>query len=61
MKPRLVIALLLSITSISTAAMLFLDTSPKSSIKQVFPKFPIDMKWGEGSEAGVPGAAIQHQ
>lgn len=58
MKPSFIIALLLSITSFSTAAMLFLDAPRKSSIKRVIPQFPIEIKWGEGSEAGVPEAAI---
>ncbi len=59
MKPSFVIALLLSITSISTDAILFLDTPRKSSIQRVIPSFPVEIKWGEGSEAGVPEAALQ--
>ena len=54
MRPGFVIALLLSAASISTASMLFLETPPKSSIKRSLPQSPIEIKWGEGSEAGVP-------
>lgn len=61
MKPSFIIALLLSITSFSTAAMLFLDAPRKSSIKRVIPPFPIEIKWGEGSEAGVPETPLPKQ
>lgn len=59
MKPRFLIPLLLFAASISTASMLFLDSPPKSSIKRVVPELPIEIKWGEGSEAGTPEAATQ--
>jgi hypothetical protein len=59
MKPSFIIAILLSITSIRTAAMLFLDPPRKSSIQRVIAPLPFEIKWGEGSEAGVPEGAIQ--
>ena len=59
MKPRFLIPLLVFTASISTASMLFLDKTPKSSIKRVMPESPIEIKWGEGSEAGTPEAAAQ--
>jgi hypothetical protein len=49
-----IIGLLLSIASISAAAKLFLDGPPKSSSKQAVPQNSVDMKWGEGQEAGSP-------
>jgi len=58
MRPSLIIALLLSIGSISTAAVLFWDGSPKSSRKRTATPLSVEIKWGEGSEAGVPDAAI---
>ena len=61
MKPGVIIALLLSITSFSTAAMLFLDAPRKSSIKRFTPLAPIEIKWGEGSEAGVPETSFHTQ
>jgi len=57
MKPRLIIALMLSIASISTASILFLDAPSKSSIKRATSQPTIEIKWGEGSEAGVPEEA----
>lgn len=57
MKPRFLIPLLVFVASISTASMLFLDTPPKSSIKRAVPESLIEIKWGEGSEAGTPAAA----
>jgi hypothetical protein len=59
MKPSLMIALLLSITSFSTAAMLFLDSPRTSTLTRVMPQSPLEIKWGEGSEAGVPEATSQ--
>jgi hypothetical protein len=53
------IALLLSITSFSTAAMLFLDSPRTSTLTRVMPQSPLEIKWGEGSEAGVPEATSQ--
>jgi hypothetical protein len=50
----MIIAWLLSIASFSTAAVLFLDTAPKTSSARTTPQSPVEMKWGEGSEAGVP-------
>lgn len=55
MKPALIIALvLLSMASIATASLLFLNEKPKSSISKNNPPATIDIKWGEGSEAGTP-------
>jgi hypothetical protein len=58
MKPSLIIALVLSITSLSTTGMLFWDRAPKSSRVKTATSPSIEMKWGEGSEAGVPDTAI---
>lgn len=58
MKPRLLIALLASIASISTASILFLDGSSRPQTKGAGGQTAIEIKWGEGSEAGVPEAAI---
>jgi hypothetical protein len=56
MRPRILVAMLLAIGSISSAAVLFLDKSDKSTIKRNGPQYSIEIKWGEGSEAGVPEA-----
>jgi hypothetical protein len=58
MKPRLIVALLLSIASICTASMLFLDSPPQASRVRSSPSTSIDIKWGEGSEAGTPDTAL---
>lgn len=57
MRPRLIIALMLSIASISTASILFLDAPSKSSMMRTTSLPSIEIKWGEGSEAGAPEAA----
>lgn len=57
MRPRFIVALLLSIASISTAAMLFWDVPTKSPSLRNALQSPIEIKWGEGSEAGVPEGA----
>lgn len=59
MRPRMLIATLLAIASISSAAVLFLEKSDKSAIKRIEPQNAIEIKWGEGSEAGVPEAGIK--
>jgi hypothetical protein len=58
MRLRLFIALFLSLGSISTAAMLFWDDASKPSSKKTAPQSSVEIKWGEGSEAGVPDAAV---
>lgn len=58
MRPTFIIALLASVASISTAAMLFLDVPSKASQKRTAPPSSVEIKWGEGSEAGVPDAAV---
>jgi hypothetical protein len=58
MKPSFIIALILSVSSFSTAAMLFWDSPAKSSSKRTTPPSLIEIKWGEGSEAGVPDTAL---
>ncbi|WP_146183352.1 hypothetical protein [Limnohabitans sp. JirII-29] len=60
-KPSILIALLLSIASISTASMLFLRGSPTSSNYRTAAQAPIDFRWGEGSEAGVPDSAADEK
>lgn len=57
MKPRFILIALLSIASISSASMLFLDSPKKPSILRGTSANTIDIKWGEGSEAGTPDAA----
>ena len=59
MKPSFLIALLLSISSLSTAAMLFWTENPKSSSKRTTAPSSVEIRWGEGSEAGAPEGAIQ--
>jgi hypothetical protein len=58
MRPTFIIVLLLSIASMSTASMLFWNGSPKATSKRSTTQPTIDIKWGEGSEAGSPEAAI---
>jgi hypothetical protein len=57
MKPGFLIALILSVSSVSTAAMLFWDASPKPIKKRSTPPTSVEIKWGEGSEAGAPDMA----
>jgi hypothetical protein len=59
MRLSIVIGLLLSVGSISTAAMLFLDDASKTPSKRTTAPPSIIIKWGEGSEAGVPDMTIQ--
>jgi hypothetical protein len=54
MKPRFILLLLLSIASISSASMLFLDRPTKPLSLRVTSPSSIEIKWGEGSEAGTP-------
>lgn len=54
MGPRFTLALALTVISISSAAMIFLDKPAKSSFKRLELLHPIEIKWGEGSEAGTP-------
>jgi hypothetical protein len=49
MKPSLIIALVLSISSFSSAAMLFWDNAHKTTSKKMTPPSSIEIKWGEGS------------
>ena len=57
MKPRLILVVLLLIASISSASMLFLESPKRSSVLRSTSPNLIDIKWGEGSEAGTPDAA----
>ena len=57
MGPRFTIALFLTVASISSAAMIFWDKPNKSSLKRLELPNAIEIKWGEGSEAGVPDGA----
>jgi hypothetical protein len=54
MRPSFLITLLLCIGSFSTAAILFLDDASQASSKRTAPQSSIEIKWGEGSEAGTP-------
>ena len=57
MKPRHIIISAVSIATIFATAVIFLDT-PSDYSKPKFKAPPsIEIKWGEGSEAGVPSAA----
>ena len=58
MKPNFVVMIVVSIASISTASVLFLDASPRPSHKSSATSSTVEIKWGEGSEAGVPSAAM---
>lgn len=59
MKPASIITLvLLSITSMSTASILFLDGPRKLSVQKSTQQPAVDIKWGEGSEAGTPDNAV---
>jgi len=58
MRPSFFIALLLSIASISTTAALFWNSSAKPSNQRTAPPSSVEIKWGEGSEAGTPDAEI---
>jgi hypothetical protein len=60
MKPSFIIVLLLGAASLSTASMLFLDSAQPSSSTRVAAPPQITINWGEGSEAGVPDAALQN-
>jgi hypothetical protein len=60
MKLSFIIAVLLSITSISSAAILFWHTAPQSSAKKFTPQSSIEIKWGEGSEAGSPASTTRN-
>lgn len=57
MNPRLIIALLASVASISAASILFLHAPSHAFSKRSAPQPTIEVKWGEGSEAGVPEPA----
>jgi hypothetical protein len=61
MRPGFIIAVALSIASICSASMLFLDGSSKSPNKTLGSLPTVDMKWGEGSEAGVPATAVNQK
>jgi hypothetical protein len=61
MKPSFLIALLLSIASMSTASMLFLQGPSTSSSNRAAFQPSIDFRWGEGSEAGVPDSATDEK
>lgn len=58
MKPKFIIMLVVSIASISTASVLFLDAPSKYAQQKKTAPSSIEIKWGEGSEAGVPSSAV---
>lgn len=59
MKPSFFITLiLLSVAGISTASILFLDGAPKPSTPRSSTPAAVEIKWGEGSEAGTPSNAV---
>jgi len=59
MKPRFILVMLLSIASISSASILFLDSPKKvSRLRSTSPNV-FDIPWGEGSEAGSPDAPVR--
>jgi hypothetical protein len=57
MRLHVLIASFLSIASLSTAAMLFKEDAPKSSVKRATPQTQVDIQWGVGSEAGLTDTA----
>jgi hypothetical protein len=57
MRPSFIIAVLLSMASMGAAAMLFWRELPKTAPQRTAPP-SVEIKWGEGSEAGVPDAAL---
>jgi hypothetical protein len=59
MKPRFILAVFLSVASLSSASILFLDRPQKSSILRGSSPTSIAIKWGEGSEAGTPDLATR--
>ena len=54
MRIGFIVALLLNIASISSAAILFLDNKPSSSVKVAPQQTAVEIKWGIGSEADMP-------
>ena len=61
MKPRFILVMLLSIASISSASMLFLENPKKSSRLRSVSSTSVDFKWGEGSEAGMPDTPARNK
>jgi hypothetical protein len=59
MTPSLIIMLVVSIASISTASVVFLDAPSRYAQKKRATSSSIEIKWGEGSEAGVPDSAAK--
>lgn len=51
---KFAIAITLFIASLITTVVLFSGISTKSHTRKITPPHSIDIKWGEGSEAGVP-------
>ena len=60
MKTRFIVALLLVLATLMTAAILFSGRSANVPVKHSTPPPTIDIKWGEGSEAGTPDGAQRH-
>jgi len=54
MKPSSIIAIILAVSSFSTAAMLFWDGPTKLTSKTSTRPNSVEIKWGEGSEADAP-------
>jgi hypothetical protein len=47
MKPRLIVALLITIVNMSTASILFLNDSPRAVMKKMAPTSAVEIKWGD--------------
>jgi hypothetical protein len=58
MRPSFIIVVLLSVASICSATLLFWNEAPKSSSKRTTAPSAVEIKWGEGSEAGSPDAVV---
>lgn len=54
MRVGFIVALLLNIASISSAAILFIDNKPSSSVRVTPRQVDVEIKWGIGSEADMP-------
>jgi len=58
MKPSFIIVMLITVASICATSVLFLDAPPKYTQQKPMAPSSIEIKWGEGSEAGVPSSAL---
>lgn len=57
---KIAIVILLFIANFSTVVILFSGTSLKTSAIKATPVSSINIKWGEGSEAGAPESTARN-